>query len=105
MATARLHYLSHDIAVLQGSFIIGRGTDCQLALDDPLVSRRHAALRVDPAGVTIEDLGSRNGVMLNGVRIEKPERLTDGDLIRIGSQDISFYAEEVHPASSRRAAC
>ncbi|APR84700.1 Hypothetical protein A7982_10049 [Minicystis rosea] len=39
----------------------------------------------------MEDLGSRNGVFLNGVRIVKPAPLHDGDLIRIGSQDICFY--------------
>jgi hypothetical protein len=104
---ARLQHQLHDIAVSKGTFLIGRGADCQLALDDPLVSRRHACIRVDEDGTaTLEDLGSRNGVLLNGVRIDKPEPLTDGDLVRIGSQDIGFFLGEdpgVHPATRPRA--
>lgn len=89
---ARLQHQLHDIAVPRGTFLIGRGVECQLSLDDPLVSRRHAAIRVaDDGSATVEDLGSRNGVFLNGVRVEKPEPLSDGDLVRIGSQDICYY--------------
>jgi hypothetical protein len=101
---ARLHYQFHDIAVPLGTFFIGRGAECQLALDDPMVSRKHAALRVYAGSAVVEDLGSRNGVFLNGVRIDKSEPLRDGDLIRIGSQDLSFYEnEDSHPLSSERA--
>jgi predicted component of type VI protein secretion system len=103
MGSARLHYRSHDIAVSNGTFVIGRGIDCQLALDDPMVSRRHACLHIDDTGARLEDLGSRNGVFLNGVKVDKIEKLSDGDLIRIGSQDLAFYSEDMHPASSRRA--
>ena len=88
-----------------GAFVIGRGADCQLALDDAQVSRRHAVLRVDADGAVLEDLGSRNGVFLNGVRIEKSEPLHDGDQIRIGAQDLGFFASEgpaSKPESSRR---
>jgi hypothetical protein len=100
---ARLHYKNHDIAVPLGTFFIGRGADCQLALDDPMVSRRHAALRVYAGSVTLEDLGSRNGVLLNGIRIERVESLRDGDQIRIGTQDLGFYEnEDSHPLSSER---
>ena len=89
---ARLQHQLHDFAVPKGTFLIGRGADCQLALDDALVSRRHAAIHVaDDGSATVEDLGSRNGVFLNGVRIDGVEPLDDGDLVRIGSQDISFY--------------
>jgi pSer/pThr/pTyr-binding forkhead associated (FHA) protein len=100
---ARLHYQHHDLAVPLGTFFIGRGAECQLALDDPMVSRKHAALRVYAGSAMIEDLGSRNGVYLNGVRIDRPEPLHDGDQIRIGSQDLSFYEnEDAHPLSSER---
>src|SRR5262245_55532936 len=103
---ARLQHQLHDIAVSRGTFLIGRGGDCQLALDDPLVSRRHAAIRVDDSGATREDLGARNGVFLNGVRIEGSEPLNDGDVIRIGSQDIGFFLSDdptALPASRPRA--
>lgn len=103
---ARLRHLLHDIAMPTGTFLIGRGAECHLALDDVLVSRRHAAIRLAADGsATVEDLGSRNGVLLNGVRIEKAEPLNDGDLIRIGSQDICFYHtddSDAGPASRPR---
>jgi len=103
---ARLQHQLHDLAMPRGTFLIGRGADCQLALDDPLVSRRHAAIRVrDDGSAVVEDLSSRNGVFLNGVRIDKPEPLRDGDMIRIGSQDICYCdaPDESHPGATSRA--
>jgi hypothetical protein len=96
---ARLRYQLQDITVPVGFFVIGRGVECQLTLDDPQVSRRHAALRVGTDSASIEDLGSRNGVFLNGARIEKSEPLRDGDHIVIGAQDLGFYFTE-GPTSS-----
>ncbi|MEO7329337.1 MAG: FHA domain-containing protein [Minicystis sp.] len=84
----RLRYLAHDLEVPMGQFLIGRTSDCQLSLDDPLVSRRHAVLTVQTEGVFIEDLGSRNGVLLNGGRVEGRARVGDGDVVRIGSQEL-----------------
>lgn len=87
----RLRYLGHDLELPIGEFAIGRAAECQLAIDDPLASRRHALLRVRKDGVTAEDLGSRNGVQVNGTRIEGSRELVPGDRIRIGSQDLTFY--------------
>jgi predicted component of type VI protein secretion system len=84
----RLRYQQHDFELADGEFVIGRSADCQLALDDPLVSRNHAKLMLDSAGVAIEDLGSRNGVRVNGQRIEGSKRLAHGDRILIGNQEI-----------------
>jgi len=101
---ARLRYQLQDIVLPAGVFVIGRGADCQLTLDDPQVSRRHAALRVDADGASLEDLGSRNGVFLNGVRVERSEPLHDGDQIRIGAQDFGYFGADgpAKPESSRR---
>ncbi|MBK8251867.1 MAG: FHA domain-containing protein [Polyangiaceae bacterium] len=82
----RLRYLVHDLEVPPGEFLIGRSPDCQLSLDDPLVSRRHAILVVQSDGVFMEDLGSRNGVVVNGKKISGPTRVRDGDQIQVGSQ-------------------
>jgi len=84
----RLRYLSHELEVPLGQFVIGRSADCQLALDDPLVSRRHALLTVRTDSVTIEDLGSRNGVSVNGNKIDGPRPLSHGDHITIGGQEM-----------------
>src|SRR6185436_16195384 len=87
----RLRYQAHDIELPPGEFLIGRSAECQLALDDPLVSRKHAAIRVRKDGVTVEDLGSRNGVLLNGTKIEGQQAVGDDDRITIGGQDLRVY--------------
>src|SRR5580704_13410622 len=86
----RLRYLHHDLELIEGQFAVGRSAGCQLSLDDPLVSRRHALLVVSTEGVTIEDLQSRNGVLVNGERILARTRLHVGDKIVIGSQELSL---------------
>lgn len=87
----RLRYLARDIEVPTGQSLIGRTSECRITLDDPLVSRRHAIIAVDAEGAYLHDLSSRNGVFLNGLKIEKPEQLSDGDQIRIGAQDLVVY--------------
>src|SRR5579862_5441199 len=88
----RLRYLQHDLELNEGQFAVGRNASCQLSLDDPLVSRRHAIFEVGGAGVTLEDLASRNGVFVNGHRIESKIQLNVGDRILIGSQELTLLA-------------
>jgi hypothetical protein len=71
---------------------VGRNASCQLSLDDPLVSRRHAIFELSGTGVTLEDLNSRNGVIVNGHRIEAKVSLAVGDRILIGSQELTLLA-------------
>jgi pSer/pThr/pTyr-binding forkhead associated (FHA) protein len=97
----RLRYLVHDLEVPPGEFVIGRSPDCQLSLDDPLVSRRHAILVVQPETVYIEDLGSRNGVLVNGKRIAGPVRVNDGDQIQVGSQVMTLVGVPGSETSNR----
>lgn len=87
----RLRYQAHDFELPPGEFVIGRSDECQLALDDPLVSRRHAILRVTPVSVIVVDLGSRNGVVVNGQRIKVERRMKHGDKITIGGQDMLLH--------------
>jgi pSer/pThr/pTyr-binding forkhead associated (FHA) protein len=99
----RLRYLAHDLELPVGEFVVGRSTDCQLSLDDPLVSRRHAVLRVRKDGVTVQDLGSRNGVLVNGVKISGERELAGGDKVGIGSQEMVLnVSAEANPASGNR---
>jgi hypothetical protein len=88
----RLRHLQHNFELSQGEFLVGRSAECQLAVDDPLVSRKHAVLLVGDDSVTIKDLGSRNGVSVNGARIQGPVGLGDGDRIQIGAQEMTFVA-------------
>ncbi|MCA9611159.1 MAG: FHA domain-containing protein [Sandaracinus sp.] len=88
MARFRLRYGATDLEMPQGDFVIGRSSSCNLALDDGLVSRRHALLRVDGSGVTVEDLGSRNGVQVNGKTIAGPTSIKHLDRVTIGHQEL-----------------
>jgi pSer/pThr/pTyr-binding forkhead associated (FHA) protein len=90
----RLRYLAHDLELPIGEFVVGRSTECQLSLDDPLVSRRHAVLRVRRDGVSVQDFGSRNGVLVNGTKISGERELTVGDKVGIGSQEMVLQAAE-----------
>jgi len=65
----RLRYQQHDFELTEGEVVIGRSASCQLSLDDPLVSRSHAKLTVTVDAVAVEDMGSRNGVRVNGQRL------------------------------------
>lgn len=84
----RLRYLHHNLELAPGQFLIGRSTECQLSLDDPLVSRKHALLTITSDSVFVEDMGSRNGVLVDGTKIEGRRRVGDGSRITIGSQDM-----------------
>jgi hypothetical protein len=69
---------------------IGRSRDCDVVLEDSSVSRRHAELRPGGAGWTIDDLGSTNGVRVNGLTIHGAHEVHTGDRIEIGSTEILF---------------
>lgn len=70
---------------------IGRGADSDIVIDRNQVSRSHAALEMVGPFVTITDLASRNGVFVNGNRVES-QLLRDGDNIVIGDCQIRFLA-------------
>lgn len=93
----RLRYKRHDIELVAGAFLIGRSADCQLSLDDPLVSRRHALLLVTENSVSVRDLDSRNGVFVNGSRIQGERPLSPGDTVTIGSQHLTISLGEGSP--------
>ena len=69
---------------------IGRGSDADLRIDDPGISRNHAELRRSGGDVTIVDLGSTNGIVINGRRVDQ-ERLRDGAEVRLGSTTLTFH--------------
>ncbi|MEH0936336.1 FHA domain-containing protein [Micromonospora psammae] len=70
--------------------VIGRAPAVDIAVPDPHLSRRHAAVQVSDAGVTLVDLGSTNGTWLNDRRIGVEELLSDGDVIRIGRTELRY---------------
>jgi pSer/pThr/pTyr-binding forkhead associated (FHA) protein len=63
--------------------------DCAVPLTDPQVSRHHAEVRRDERGYHIVDLGSTNGIEVNGVRV-RDHLLVPGDLIVVGATTIAY---------------
>ena len=89
--SVRLKYRGADVFLSEGSYVIGRSAICQLVVDDVRASRRHARIVVEKNGVTLEDLGSVNGVFVNGHRIARgPHPLADGDRIGIGTTELEL---------------
>jgi hypothetical protein len=107
--TFMLRHHGADTKLVTGRmFVIGREPSGDLCIrDDMGVSRRHAALKVEPEGVWIEDLGSQNGVFVNGSRIERIEKahpLKVGDWFRVGQREFSLrvlWTEAKAEADSR----
>lgn len=92
----RLSYQGREILLVPGQYLLGRSAGCHVVLDDPLVSRRHARLEVTADDTTIEDLGSINGVFVNGRRVvDGPHRLESGDLVNIGNAQFTFNTSGV----------
>ena len=69
---------------------LGRG-DVEIRLEDPFASTRHARISRHGRTVVIEDLGSTNGTFLNDEPLNGPQPLHDGDRIRIGDSEFSYY--------------
>src|SRR3954449_9540543 len=82
---------------IETQLVVGR-VDADVTIDDPLVSRRHAVVRLAPDAVEIEDLGSLNGTWVNGAGLDAPRRLDPGDTVQIGGS--SFQVEDLRPARS-----
>jgi predicted component of type VI protein secretion system len=76
---------------LKGSRVaIGRSDSNQIVLDDPKVSRLHAAVERYPSGWSIRDLGSANGTIVNGGRLTAEHRLFNGDEVLVGAVRMIF---------------
>jgi len=72
---------------IEGSVVLGRGSDADVRINDDEISRRHVRVEQRGDSVWIEDLGSRNGTFVNGERIVNTE-LKDGDKIQLGATTI-----------------
>ncbi len=93
-ATALIEVNGERLPLAPPGIVVGRGNDADLRVNDPGVSRRHAEFRVtqDAQGprVSVHDLGSTNGVLVNGKRVENAT-LADGAVIRIGNTTMTLH--------------
>lgn len=92
-ATAVLDVNGERMPLAAPGIVVGRGADADLRVNDPGVSRRHAEFRVteDEQGprVSVHDLGSTNGILVNGKRVENAV-LSDGAVVRIGNTSMTL---------------
>lgn len=83
--------------------LIGRAPDNDVVLaDDAEASRRHAMIFRHGDDWWLSDMGSRNGVRVNGMRLAHARRLRDGDELRIGAQKLAFVSAEAEARRSTR---
>ncbi len=86
----RLMWDERELALSDGDNLIGRDLAADIVVDDPKVSRRHARISVAGERATLMDLGSRNGTLCNGRRVESPVTLADGDRVSVGRVHLVF---------------
>lgn len=94
---AKLVQISGDAAgsqftLQQEAYTLGRGADADLAIDSEAASRKHAAIEFAGGNFRVRDLGSTNGVLVNGQSVEAAE-LHHGDKIEIGEYVFQFIVD------------
>ncbi len=75
-----------EFPVTANPFLVGRKGDCQLKLESQSISRHHCELKLKSAGMTVKDLGSTAGTLLNGKKLPQGQRVVmhDGDILQVG---------------------
>ena len=85
-------------AVSSTSITIGRSTDCDVVISDETVSRRHAVIQRRGSQWQIRDAGSRNGVLVNGLRISTATTLQAGDGVSLGGTHLRIALDHAQSA-------
>jgi hypothetical protein len=101
VARFRLRFLLQELELSGPTVTIGRSSECQVTLDDPLVSRVHAQITLSEMGATVRDLDSRNGVRVNDQLVDREAPLMHNDRLRLGSQDLVFLVADGPTATGR----
>jgi len=112
MQAARLNWQfppgqEHSLVIDKDLIVIGRSRDCDITILDERVSRQHAEIYFDGDAFLVSDLGSYNGTLLNGDRLESTRSLQQGDQLQIGPVTLRFEVQtpseedSAPPAESR----
>ena len=81
----------HEVTLPEGETLIGRGPAARISILGSLISREHARLSCRDGRVTVVDAGSRNGVFVNGTRINTQVMLEDGDTLLVGTTQLTYF--------------
>jgi len=93
LVTVRRNALEHGsrFELNAKAITLGRAASNDIRLgDDEFASSRHARIEPRRDGVWVEDIGSTNGTYVNGTRLDRPQRLAPGDVVRIGETDLRY---------------
>jgi hypothetical protein len=93
--TAKLRLDGRAELLGSGGAVLGRSREADIIVEDPNVSRRHAEVRPSGGSWIVRDLGSTNGVKVNGQRVDpaRPQSLKPGDVIELGTARVTFELE------------
>ncbi|MCX7607499.1 MAG: FHA domain-containing protein [Bacteroidia bacterium] len=82
---------------LKRTFLLGRSSECDVVLQHPEVSGRHALLIVHPDGsIEVQDVGSKNGTFVNGERV-MTKKIQHGDVLALGSYQLNWEEILLNP--------
>ncbi|MBL4867982.1 MAG: Flp pilus assembly complex ATPase component TadA, partial [Pseudomonadales bacterium] len=84
----------------QGFYTLGKGDDCDVVLNDALVSRNHATIQVEISVCTLKDNGSTNGTWFNGQRLAEQIELKEGDEVQFG--DLTLVVRKIEISQALR---
>jgi pSer/pThr/pTyr-binding forkhead associated (FHA) protein len=90
------------IAIKKDRFLIGRSPKCHLTAGSTAISRQHCAIMRSDSKVSVEDLGSRNGTLINGEKIVGAVELSSGDELAVGP--LKFMVTITHGINNRKRA-
>lgn len=94
-----LEFADRRMELPQGISTVGRSHRCEVMIADRSASRRHALISLTDRHITVQDLGSSNGTLVNGERIHGETIVGDGDLLLIGETEIRIQAPAVVAAA------
>ncbi len=83
---------THEVELPGNVCVVGRDPGCDIVLNDSKCSRRHAVVEYGPQGLVIRDMGSANGIYVNGKKVEQAP-LGPGDTVRVGEVKLRLLAE------------
>ena len=90
---AQLRHEGRAVLLGTAGVVLGRSRECDVVIDDANVSRKHAEVRPSGGSWTVRDLGSTNGIKINGRRVEGAQSLRAGDTIEMGTSQLTFELE------------
>lgn len=89
------NFFGKSFVINKSVITIGRNKDCDISLDDPLISSKHCRIEIQEDGkYYIEDIGSTNATFINRKKLKKKIHLIYGDRIVIGKTILRFFLEE-----------